>query len=123
MKRNLLVLLAWACLAFIAFATLSPIQMRPHLAGAHIEHVAAFAVLSCFFSLLYPRRLLTVLVIIIGIAVGLEVLQNFAHGRHPRLIDVAFKTAGAICGTAAALILQWIYSVVCGKNRSPDRTT
>jgi len=53
MLRRLVAIAAWACLTFIAYATLSPIDARPTLArSAAFEHVAAFSLLGVFFALL-----------------------------------------------------------------------
>jgi GTPase len=44
MLHKLLAVIAWASLAFIAYATLSPIQARPKISSADLEHIVAFAV-------------------------------------------------------------------------------
>lgn len=95
-------LLAWAVLALIAFSTLSPIGMRPHLGGlVHVERFGAFALLGFLFALVHPRRLWLVLVCVAAAAVGLEALQTLASGRHARVIDVAIKAAGGVAGVGA----------------------
>jgi hypothetical protein len=78
---------AWAALAFIAFATLSPIQYRPTLAGPQLEHFAALAAMGCAFVLAYPGRTTIVIVIVVGSAFGLEALQLLTPDRHGRTID------------------------------------
>lgn len=105
-KRISLMAIAWACLAFIAFATLSPIGLRPHLASPHREYLAAFATLSLLFSLIYPRRPVLVLASIICAAAILETLQVFTIDRHPRVLDFAFKSMGAVCGSFAAAVYR-----------------
>ena len=64
----------WLALAFIVYATLSPIDARPVLASPHREHFAAFALVGLAFGLAYPNRLLLVIVIVVGAAAGLEAL-------------------------------------------------
>ncbi len=98
--------LAWCCLAFIAFATLSPIGLRPHLASPHREYLAAFGALSLLFSLIYPSRPILVLALIICAAATLEALQMLTIDRHARAADFAFKTMGAVCGSFAAAIYR-----------------
>jgi len=44
----------WLALAFIVYATLSPIDDRPVLATPHFEHFAAFALVGFAFGLAYP---------------------------------------------------------------------
>lgn len=110
--RLSLAVLAWSCLAFIIFATLSPIGLRPHFATAHREHLLAFATVSLIFSLLYPRRPIAVLAFIVCAAVMLEMLQIFTVDRHPRVIDLAFKTIGAVCGSLLALVLRRLKTVL-----------
>jgi VanZ family protein len=90
---------AWALLALIAFATLSPIQDRPTLAtSSSIEHVAAFAVLGVLFCLAYPRQFTLVCLIVIGSAVLLEYAQLLTPDRHGRVDDALEKVAGGAAG-------------------------
>lgn len=52
MFQKLIALAAWGALAFITFATLSPIGLRPHVAAnIGIEHIAAFSVARLRFGL------------------------------------------------------------------------
>jgi hypothetical protein len=69
MFQRILALAAWCCLAFIAFATLSPIGLRPRAASVGYEHVAAFAVAGLLFGLAYPLRKILVIAIVFGTAV------------------------------------------------------
>ena len=101
---------AWATLAFIAFATLSPIEMRPAVADSHdghIEHFAAFATTGFLFILAYPRRLGPIILLVIAAAISLELLQLVVPGRHARVVDAAVKCSGAFAGMGLAIaILQ-----------------
>ncbi|WP_082490880.1 hypothetical protein [Aureimonas sp. Leaf454] len=90
------------CLAGIAFATLSPIGLRPHIAGLQIEHVGAFCVAGLLLGLAYPRHLLAVGLGLVVCAVALEGAQHLVPGRHGRMIDLAMKMAGSGLGIAFA---------------------
>jgi VanZ family protein len=98
--------LGWAVLAFVAFATLSPIGMRPHVAGVHLEHVGAFAVIGFLFAFAYPRRAAAILLLAVGAAVLLEWGQTFLLTRHGRVDDAVEKIVGAVLGVAAAYVLD-----------------
>jgi VanZ family protein len=98
--------LAWCALAFIAYATLSPIEQRPVVTGIKIEHFMAFAITGCLFGIAYPKRWLWLLTILAGSAIILEILQHFVPGRHGRVVDLAFKQAGIIVGFAIATFIN-----------------
>jgi VanZ family protein len=112
MLLKLLAIAAWASLAFIAYATLSPIQARPTMASADIEHVAAFAVMGGLFCFAYPRHTIPVCVIVLGSAVLLEYLQTLTPDRHGRVLDALEKLAGGALGIWAARITShfWLRS-------------
>jgi hypothetical protein len=101
MNQRLFLVAAWLALAFIAFATLSPLRDRPAVAGPQLEHFAAFALMGLAFVRGYPRRLLLIVAIVLGSAFALETLQLLTPDRHGRLIDAAVKAAGGICGIIA----------------------
>ncbi len=97
---------AWTCLAFIAYATLSPLGARPTLvASSSVEHVAAFALLGGLFYLAYPKRLVFVLTIVLGSAVLLELAQLLTPDRHGTAIDALQKLAGGAAGIFVMKIL------------------
>ena len=87
MIQRIAVIAAWLALAFIAFATLSPIGARPSVASPHLEHFAAFALTGLAFAVAYPNRILLVVVIVAGAALGLEAgdgeAARTARGRRP----------------------------------------
>jgi hypothetical protein len=61
MIHKLIAVAAWTLLAFIAYATLSPIHSRPTLlASPNLERLAAFTVLGALFCLAYPRHIVLV---------------------------------------------------------------
>ena len=109
MINRLCIAAAWATLAFIAYATLSPIQHRPAVAtSATFEHLAAFAVLGTLFGLAYPRHPLLAALTVSGSAALLEWAQILMPDRHARLVDLAEKLAGACIGWAMAFLLNRI---------------
>jgi VanZ family protein len=111
MFQKLVTLAAWGSLAFITFATLSPIGLRPHVADVGYEHVAAFAVAGLLFGLVYPRRIILVVALVLGSAILLEVLQLVTPDRHGRLLDLGLKLLGGSIGIAFAWVRQLLRSV------------
>jgi hypothetical protein len=104
MLNKLVAIAAWATLAFIAYATLSPIQARPTIASPDLEHVAAFAVAGCLFCLAYPRHIILVCLVVLGSAMLLEYLQTLTPDRHGTLVDASEKLAGGALGICAARV-------------------
>jgi VanZ family protein len=102
MLHKFITLAAWGLLAFIAYATISPIQIRPTLpTSTSFEHIVAFAVLGALFSLAYPRQVALVCLIVLGSAVLLELLQLLTPDRHGRVPDAIEKIAGGVAGIVA----------------------
>jgi hypothetical protein len=109
MFHRLIVAAAWACLAFIAYATLYSIGSRPVLAGGFfnvIERFGAYTVLGLFFHLAYPRHLTFVCIMVFGSAVTLEALQNLVPDRDPRTLDAIEKLLGGTAGIVLGLITE-----------------
>lgn len=106
--QKLLTVAAWACFVLIAFATLSPAQLRPELSATEpfsvvlLERVGAYAVLGVLFALSYPSRYRLVVSIVFGSAVLFELLQIFVPGRDARVIDAIEKLLGGSLGIVAA---------------------
>lgn len=99
--RRFLRVLPWLTLAVIVFATLSSLEMRPRIGGAvHLERFGAFWLLGFLFAAGYSRRIVTVLVLVVAVAVGLELFQLLSPGRHARLSDMLVKVAGGAGGVA-----------------------
>ncbi len=115
MLHKLLKIAAWASLAFIAYATLSPIQARPIIAGPDLEHVAAFAVMGSLFCLAYPGRIILVCLFVLGSAVLLEYFQTLTPDRHGTVVDALEKIAGGGLGICAARIAPYFWP----RNRYP----
>jgi VanZ family protein len=106
MIQRVSVIAGWLALAFIVYATLSPIDARPVLAGLQFEHFAAFALMGLAFGLAYPSRLFLVVAIVVGSAVVLEALQLLTPDRHGRILDALVKAAGGICGIGVGQLGQ-----------------
>jgi hypothetical protein len=93
---------AWGSLLAIAFATLSPIGLRPTTGlPPSIERFTAFAFVGALFAAAYPRYILLAAVIVLGAAVLFELLQVLEPSRHGRLFDASVKLAGGSFGLAA----------------------
>jgi hypothetical protein len=108
MFHRVITIAAWALLAFITYATISPIQDRPTLpTSSSFEHLAAFAVLGALFCLAYPRSLSFVCLIVIGSAVMLEIMQLLTSDRHGRIPDAAEKMAGGAIGIVASRLILY----------------
>ena len=102
MAQKLLRFAAWAGLCFVAYSTLSPLRDRPIvLTSSKLEHLAAFAILGTLFCLAYPRRTPAVLLIVLGSAALLEVLQLLTPDRHARTLDALQKIVGGAAGVFA----------------------
>ena len=99
MFHKLITVAAWVLLAFIAYATISPIQARPTLfASPSFERLAAFTVLGALFCLAYPRHIVLVFLIVFGSAVLLEIAQLLTPDRHGRIQDAIVKMTGGALG-------------------------
>jgi VanZ family protein len=109
----------WLALAFIVYATLSPIEARPVIAGVHFEHFAAFGLVGLAFALAYPNRLLFVFVIVVGSAVTLEALQLLTPDRHGRVVDALVKAAGGVCGIGAGQLAQLFLRALIERKSNP----
>jgi hypothetical protein len=102
MFQKFLAFAAWALLAFILNATISPIQERPTLpTSSSFEHLAAFAALGGLFCVAYPRHIAVVCLIVFGSAVLLEIIQLLTPDRHGRIQDAIEKMAGGVVGILA----------------------
>lgn len=108
MIQRVSVAAGWLALAFIVYATLSPIDARPVVTRPHFEHFAAFAVMGLAFGLAYPNRLLLVVAIVFGSAFGLEALQLLTPDRHRRILDALVKASGGICGIGVGQLMSFL---------------
>jgi VanZ family protein len=115
MVQRLSTIAGWLVLAFIVYATLSPLDDRPVLAGPQYEHFAAFALVGLAFGLAYPKRLFLVAAVILISAFGLEALQLLTPDRHGRLLDALVKAAGGICGIGIGQVAQLVLRSQIGR--------
>ena len=92
---------AGLAIAAIAFVTLCPIGLRPHLGNAEVERLVAFAVLGAMISRAAGRDAMGATGAVMLLAFGLEAAQQFAPGRHPHLADAVVKAFGGVSGVAA----------------------
>jgi VanZ like family len=109
----------WLALAFIIFATLAPIGARPAFTDPHLEHFAAFALVGLAFALAYPSRLLLVIALVMGAAVGLEALQMLTPDRHARLADALVKALGGICGIGVGQLASFMLRLTHARSNRP----
>lgn len=122
MVQRLSLFAGWLTLAFIAFATLSPIGDRPVVAGLQLEHFAAFALLGCAFAFGYRRSTLLVIALVIGSAFALEALQLLTPDRHGRALDALVKAFGGACGIGAARVVPLLLVEIDRVRASSDRS-
>jgi len=106
MIQRVSIVAGWLALAFIVYATLSPISDRPVVARPQFEHFAAFALMGFAFGVAYPNRILLVVALVLGSAFGLEVLQLLTPDRHARTLDALVKAAGGVCGIGAGQLVS-----------------
>ena len=111
MFRTLTAVAAWLSLAFIAYATLSPLNERPEISGlfSHFDHYFGYAVAGALFAFAYPRQSLFVCIIVFGSAILLELAQLLTPDRHARVVDALRKLIGGVLGIAFArlIISHW----------------
>jgi VanZ family protein len=121
MFRTLTAVAAWLSLAFIAYATLSPLNERPEISGlfSHFDHYLAYAVAGGLFAFAYPRHAPFVCIIVFGSAVLLELAQLLTPDRHARVLDALRKLIGGALGIAFALVLHWFWNRFDGSGREP----
>ena len=111
MIQRISIVAGWLMLAFVVYATLSPIDARPALSTPHLEHFAAFGLLGLAFGLAYPGRVLLVVAIVVGAAVGLEALQLLKPDRHGRAADALVKVLGGISGISAGQMVSFLLRI------------
>ena len=102
-------IIGWLALAFIAYATLSPIDARPTIGNTHFEHFVAFGLVGLALRIGYPKRSLWVAAIVIGSALVLEGLQLLTPDRHARLLDASVKAAGGLSGIGIGQLAALIF--------------
>ena len=123
MFRTVTATAAWTSLAFIAYATLSPLNERPEFDSplfSHLDQYLAFAVAGGLFGLAYPRETFFVCILVLGSAVFLEVSQLLTPDRHARVMDAVRKIIGGAIGIAFARLAISLYrrGIVAGNQNS-----
>lgn len=91
-------------MAAIAFATLCPIGLRPHLASADEERFGAYFVLGLLVSQAAPRQSGQVLAFLVLLAFGLEAAQTLIPGRDGRFADACVKATGGVVGAQLGFV-------------------
>ena len=94
--------LAALVFAGIAFATLCPQEMRPHLGNADVERFGAYFLLGVCASFAFPRRGSLVVFAVAIAAFGLEAGQLLVPGRDAVFSDACVKAMGGVWGCFAA---------------------
>lgn len=108
MSQRVVSIAAWVVLAFLIYATVSPLADRPNfIASTTIQHLLAYAALTGLFCQAYPQRVRLLFVLVIAGILLLEAAQVFLPDRHARIRDIAEKTTGAIGGICIAK--AWLY--------------
>ena len=97
---------AWLALLTLLFVTIAPVEFRPSIGRPNVERFVVLAIVACLFVIAYPDRPFRVMILLWITAVGFELLQFVADGRHPGLRDVGFKCAGAAAGVAIGLFIH-----------------
>jgi VanZ family protein len=111
LSRRVAPILAWVVLAFLIYATVSPLAIRPDfLASTTNQHLAAYAALTMLFCQAYPRRVRLLFLLVIAGILLLETAQVFLPDRHARIRDIVEKTMGAIGGICIAKV--WLHARV-----------
>jgi len=112
------VIAAWVVMLAIAFATLSPIGLRPITPfGPTAERFAAFVVAGALFAVAYPRHFALVALLVVGTAALLELLQLFVPTRHGQERDLLVKIAGAAFGLVAGKLFALLAARQHGETR------
>jgi len=106
MPRKYILIVACLLLAFVVFATLSPIHLRPKTGHPNLERLAAFLIVGAAYTLALPRRGGLVAVCMVAAAFALEAAQRWAPTRDPDLNDALVKALGAIVGVAIARLAE-----------------
>jgi VanZ family protein len=106
--QSLSAMAAWSSLAFIAYATLSPLSERPEIDSgflilfSHFDHYVAYAVMGSLFSFAYPRQTFLICILVLASAILLELAQMLTPDRHARVSDAVRKIIGGAFGIAIA---------------------
>lgn len=108
--RRAAIILGWAALMLILFATVLPIDTRPHIGGlgADSERFLAYFLAGGLLSFAYPRQRWLVLGGLVLVALGLEWLQTLEMTRHGRPHDAVVKVLGGVLGGGLAALFDHV---------------
>jgi VanZ family protein len=103
---------AFVLITAVLFATLGPARYRPHAPlGQDGEHALAFVLVGLAVGLSFPQRRLRVAAVAILLIGLLEVMQQWAPGRHARLEDFLVDAAAACLGLVGAAAIGWFTAI------------
>src|SRR5262249_21723916 len=72
-----------------------------------LEHLLAFLASGVLFSIAYPLSRFTLMLVVgVGFAAGLEILQVWIPGRHARWIDFLMNASGICLGLAITSMIS-----------------
>ena len=98
-------ILAWLLLAGLVVVTIGPIEWRPiSPLPVQVERATALAIIGFVFALAYPRHIVIVAVLVLGLTAVLEALQLVEPSRHGRIADITVKLIGGVFG----LLSGWL---------------
>jgi hypothetical protein len=97
--------LALLAAAAVAFVTLCPIGLRPHLASPNLERLMAYAVLGALVARACGRNGLRATAWVMVLAFGLEGAQRLVPGRDAVMADALVKAFGGVLGVAGAQLM------------------
>jgi VanZ family protein len=108
-RPSLFAIAAWGLLAAVALATLVPVGLRPvSPLSPQWERLLTFMLVGFVFAFIYRRQVWLVALLVLGAAVGLELLQLLVSSRHAGLADVGAKVLGGCIG----LVGGWAAAVL-----------
>lgn len=92
-------------MAGLMLAPFTMIGLSMNTPIALMMHIATFFALAFFLVSLRITSLLTVIVLLVLLAFGLELIQTFSAHRNVGVKDIAANLAGVFLGIGAGLIL------------------
>lgn len=109
--RRLAAIIGWGSLALVVVATLSPIEVRPHIAGfgPNLERLLAYFLAASALRIAHPRHGLAIAAGIVTIGIGLELGQLLESSRHGRALDAVVKIAGGLGGLVTVALAEWAW--------------
>lgn len=113
-------ILAWCLAAAVAVATLGPVRYRPinYSLGQDASHALAFVLIGLAFGVAYRQNRWSTAAIAVALAGALELLQNWAPGRHARWEDFWIDALAALLGIIAAAIVDWLRKRLFASSRA-----